>query len=108
MASVVQIVYTDCGLHMANFRFFETAGVRHLGFTKKLILPTRPIWKPNLRHHAKLDTGWSNHWGDMADFLFFKMAAAHYLGFLKVQNFTRRAPSEGQFVSSRQISCRSV
>jgi len=60
------------------------------------------------RYCAKFRVDRSNRCEGMAVFRFLNMAVIRHLGFLKVGNFTCRAASESQYVSSCNISRRSV
>ena len=72
------------------------------------ILTCGPVWRPNIRHHAKFIEDRSNHSRDMAICRFFKMAAVRHIGFLKVGNFNSWSGSKAQYESPCQISQRSV
>ena len=75
---------------MANFRFLKMAAVHHLGFLKVVILDftnleistSSPVWRPNMRHRAKVCEDRLNRSQDMGNFRFFKMAAVLHLGFV--------------------------
>ena len=75
----------DCS--MADFSFFKMAAVRHLGclnlgkLGKLEISTSRPVRRPNMRHHTKFREDRSNRSRDIADFRFFKMAAAAILDY---------------------------
>ena len=68
---------------MANFRFFEMATVRHVGFSKLQFWMLFSIWSANARHHVKFRENRSNGCGDIAILPFYKMVVAGILDFQK-------------------------
>ena len=57
----------------------KMATVSHLGFLEIQNFNRHPVWRMNMRHHAKLRADRSNYCRDTAVFQFFKMAAVHHL-----------------------------
>ena len=52
-----------------------------MDFQKLEISTSGPVWRPNIRHHAKFSEDRSKRSRDMAIFQFFKMAAGAILDF---------------------------
>jgi len=66
-----------------------------------------PVRRANMRHQAKFCANRSNSCGDKTFFNFSRWQRPPYWVF-KVDNFTYRSATEGQYASPCQISCRFV